>query len=143
MSAREFLDTNVLVYAHDSRHYSKQARARDLILRLMQDQSGVVSIQVLQEFFSATTRKLGMPSEVAKEHVFSYARFEVISLSARDVLAAIDLHRLHRFSIWDALIVRSALVGGCASLHTEDLQDGRMIENLAVSNPFRDCEPVA
>ena len=71
MSAREFLDTNVLVYAHDARHSSKQARARDLILRLMHDQNGVVSVQVLQEFFAATTRKLGMPSEVAKEHVFS------------------------------------------------------------------------
>ena len=139
MSAREFLDTNVLVYAHDARHSSKQARAQDLILRLMHDQNGVVSVQVLQEFFAATTRKLGMPSEVAKEHVFSYARLEVISLSANDVLAAIDLHRLHRFSIWDALIVHSALVGGCATLRTEDLQDGRMIESLAVSNPFRDC----
>ena len=70
---------------------------------------------------------------------FRNARMEVISLSANDVLAAIDLHRLHRFSIWDALIVRSAFVGGCATLRTEDLQDGRMIDGLAVSNPFRNC----
>ena len=137
MSAREFLDTNVLVYAHDARDHGKRASARDLILRLMRERRGVVSTQVLQEFFAAATRKLRMPAGVAKEHVTSYARLDVVSLSAPDVLAAIDLHRLHGFSIWDALILRGALNGGCATLHTEDMQDGREIDGLAVSNPFR------
>ena len=136
MAAREFLDTNVLVYAHDDADDLKQARARDLIRRLMRERRGVVSVQVLQEFFAAATRKLHMPGSVAREHASSYARFDVMTLSAPDVLAAIDLHRLHGFSIWDALIVRAALNGGCATLHTEDLQDGRAIDGVVVGNPF-------
>ena len=137
MTARGFLDTNVLVYAHEARDETKRATARDLILRLIRDRRGVGSVQVLQESFAAATRKLHRPSDVAKEHVSTYARLDVVSPSVSDVLAAIDLHRLHGFSIWDALIVRGALNGGCATLHTEDMQDGRVIDTLAVSNPFR------
>ena len=77
-----------------------------------------------------------MASEAARQHILTYARFDVVSLSVHDLTAAIDLHRLHDFAIWDALIVRAALNGGCATLHTEDTQDGRRIETLAVRNPF-------
>ena len=137
MSAREFLDTNVLVYAHDDAHLAKQARARELIARALRERCGVVSIQVLQEFFSAATRKLRMPGDVAREHILLYSRFKVIEPSVTDVVAAIDLHRLHQFSIWDALIVRSALTGGCTVLRSEDMQDGRVIDSLEIGNPFR------
>ena len=141
MSDREFLDTNVLIYAHDSRESAKRTDARDLILRLMRERRGVLSIQVLQEFFAAATRKLGMPSAIARQHVTSYARLDVVSLAAPDILSAIDLHRLHRFSIWDALIVRAALNGSCTTLHTEDMQAGRSVENLVVNNPFATSAP--
>ena len=136
MSEREFVDTNVLVYAHDGSDVDKQRLARELIRRLFRERNGVLSIQVLQEFFAAATRKLGMPSETARQHVLTYARFDVVSLSASDVTAAIDLHRLHRFSIWDALIVRAALNGACTTLHTEDMQTGRWVETLMIVNPF-------
>ena len=136
MSAREFLDTNVLVYAHDGADLTKRGRARDLVRRLLRERNGVLSVQVLQEFFAAATRKLGMPSETARRHILTYAQFDVVSLSAPDVTAAIDLHRLHQFSIWDALIVRAALNGTCATLHTEDMQTGRLVENLEIANPF-------
>ena len=136
MSAREFLDTNVLIYAHDDADPAKRSRARDLVRHLLRERNGVLSIQVLQEFFGAATRKLGMPSETARQHVLTYARFDVVSLSAPDVTAAIDLHRLHQFSIWDALIVRAALNGACTTLHTEDMQTGQLIENLEIANPF-------
>ena len=136
MREREFLDTNVLIYAHDARDPRKRACARELLRRLLRERRGVLSIQVLQEFFAAATRKLGMPSEVARLNVSSYARFDVVSLSVPDVMAAIDLHRLHHFSIWDALIVRAALNGACTTLHSEDMQDGRAIDTLVVRDPF-------
>lgn len=136
MSAREFLDTNVLVYAHDGADLTKRGRARELVRRLLRERNGVLSVQVLQEFFAAATRKLGMPSETARQHVLTYARFDVVSLSVPDVMAAIDLHRLHQFSIWDALIVRAALNGACTKLHTEDMQTGRLVETLEIVNPF-------
>lgn len=136
MSEREFVDTNVLIYAHDARDQRKRACAQELLLRLFRERRGVVSVQVLQEFFAAATRKLGMPSEVARLNVSSYARFDVVTLSVPDVIAAIDLHRLHHFSIWDALIVRAALNGACTTLYSEDMQDGRTIDALAVRDPF-------
>ena len=136
MSAREFVDTNVLVYAEDSRYPAKQAAARDLLRRLMLERRGVVSLQVLQEFFAAATRKLGMPGEDARRRIVIYARFDVISLVPADLLAAIDLHRLHRWSFWDSLIVRAALKGACARLHTEDMQSGHVIETLRIHDPF-------
>ena len=136
MSAREFIDTNVLVYAHDNSHAAKQAAARELIARLLRERRGVLSLQVLQEFYSAATRKLAMPSEVAKARIVIYMRFEVIALAAADVLAAIDLQRLHHWSFWDCLIVRAALKGTCVRLHSEDMHSGQVIETVRISNPF-------
>ena len=138
MSGREFLDTNVLIYAHDRREAHKRTCARGLIERLLMERRGVVSLQVLQEFFNAATQKLGMPSEEARVHVVRYTRFDVLPLGVPDVVAAIDLHRLHRWSIWDALIVRAALNGGCRTLHTEDMQSGYVVDGLTLRNPFAD-----
>ena len=137
MSGREFLDTNVLIYAHDARSPSKRDRARELIRRLMRERRGVLSLQVLQEFFAAATRKLGMSSEDAGRRVVQYSRFDVVTLGAADLVAAIDLHRLHHLSIWDALIVRAALNGACATLHTEDVQSGCVVESLTLRDPFQ------
>ena len=80
MSA-EFLDTNVLVYADDARDPRKQCKARDLIRSLLLERRGVLSLQVLQEFFAAATRKLALTSEAARHRVVLYSRFDVVSLS--------------------------------------------------------------
>ena len=136
MSGREFLDTNVLIYADDVRVPRKRTRARELIRRLMRERRGVLSLQVLQEFFAAATRKLGMPAEHARRRVVLYSRFDVVTLSPADLLAAIDLHRLHRLSIWDGLIVRAALNGACTTLCTEDMQSGYDVETLTFRDPF-------
>ena len=136
MSGREFIDTNVLLYADDARNPRKQSRAIELIRRLMRDRRGVVSLQVLQEFFAVATRKLSMPSEDARRRVVMYSRFDVVTLGPPDLLAAIDLHRLHRLSIWDGLIVRAALNGACTKLHTEDMQPGYVVDRLMLLNPF-------
>ncbi len=136
MSGREFLDTNVLIYADDARDPRKRTDARELIRRLLRERRGVLSLQVLQEFFAAATRKLGMRSEDARRRVVQYTRFDVVTLGPADLVAAIDLHRLHHLSIWDALVVRAALMGACVTLHTEDMQSGYVIEKLAFRNPF-------
>ena len=136
MSGREFLDTNVLIYAHDARSPRKRTLARGLIRRLMRERRGVLSLQVLQEFFAAATRKLGMSSEDAGRRVVQYSRFDVVTLGAADLVAAIDLHRLHHLSIWDALVVRAALNGACTTLHTEDMQSGYVVGSLTLRDPF-------
>ena len=140
MNGREFIDTNVLVYADDARDLRKQARARDLIRRLLRERRGVLSLQVLQEYFAAATRKVGLASADARRRVEVYSRFDVVSLYPPDLLAAIDLHRLHNLSVWDALVVRAALNGSCTTLNTEDMQPGYAIEQLTISNPFSGAE---
>ena len=140
MSGREFIDTNVLVYADDARDPRKQSRARDLIRRLLRERRGVLSLQVLQEYFAAATRKLGLSSEDARRRVEVYTQFDVVTLHPPDLLAAIDLHRLHNLSVWDALVVRAALNGSCVTLHTEDMQPGYAIEQLTINNPFAGSE---
>ena len=136
MNGREFVDTNVLIYADDARDPRKRDRARALIRELMRDRRGVLSLQVLQEFFAAATRKLGMTAEDARRRVVLYARFDIVTLTPSDLLAAIDLHRLHRLSIWDCLIMRAALNANCTKLHSEDLSDGFVVDSLTVRNPF-------
>lgn len=140
MNDREFIDTNVLVYADDARDLRKQVRARDLVRRLLRDRRGVLSLQVLQEYFAAATRKLGLTSADARRRVEVYSRFDVVALRLPDLLAAIDLHRLHNLSVWDALVVRAALNGSCVTLHTEDMQSGYTIERVTISNPFAGVE---
>ena len=130
------IDTNVLIYADDARNPHKRGQARELIRGLMASRRGVVSLQVLQEFFAAATRKLGLSSEHAKCRMVVYSRLDVVTFAPADLLAAIDLHRIHRFSIWDSLIVRAALNANCTMLHSEDMSSGQRIESLTVSNPF-------
>jgi len=78
----------------------------------------------------------GTTDEAARARVETLGRLEVVAPRVPDLLAAIDLHRLHALSIWDALVVRAALVSGCRTLYTEDLQHGRRFETLDVVNPF-------
>jgi len=137
MSVPAFVDTNILVYADDRSAAAKRDRSRQLIRELLGGGNGWVSIQVLQEYFSAVTRKLGIEAGAARRRVELYTRFGVAVLSPTDVLSAIDLHRLYQFSIWDALILRAAVVSGCRILYSEDLQDGFRLENLEVVNPLK------
>jgi predicted nucleic acid-binding protein len=92
----------------------------------------------MQEYFAAATRKLGIDAAIARRKVELYSRLDLVRMEAGDLLAAIDLHRLHHFSIWDALIMRAAMISGCRKLYTEDLQTGFRLENLEVVNPFAD-----
>lgn len=136
MSDRSFIDTNILVYTDDQDAPEKQQVALDLLARAIADGIGVVSTQVLQEYYAAATRKLGVDPAVARRKVELFSRLDTVQVGTGLILAAIDLHRLHRLSFWDALIVRAALDGGCSILYTEDLGSDQRIEGLRIFNPF-------
>jgi predicted nucleic acid-binding protein len=135
-TSRSFLDTNVLVYSDDPRDLVKQTKALDLIKDHLRRRTGVVSLQVLQEYFVSVTGKLKLDAELAKRRVEVFARFQVAEPTVSDILAAIDLHRLHGFSYWDALVIRCASQSGCSVLLTEDLQNGRVVDGVEIVNPF-------
>lgn len=135
---RAFVDTNVLVYAHDAAAGQRLVRARDVLRSLWSESRGCVSIQVLQEFFVTVTRRLPvrLDSATAAAAVEDYARWSVHEPSAVDVLAAIDLHEQVQISFWDAMIVRSASALGCDVLYTEDLSAGQRYDDVLVVDPF-------
>lgn len=135
-SARAFFDTNILFYSDDKRSPGKQQRALSLIRSHRSDRTGVVSLQVLQEYFVSVTRKLGLDPAIARRKLEIFSRFELVEPRLGDILAAIDLHRLHQISYWDALVVHSAKVSGCQAVFTEDLQHGQVINGVRIVNPF-------
>jgi len=137
MSARSFFDTTVLIYTDDRSANDKRRRALELVAEHRRAGTGVVSLQVLQEYFVTVTRKLHVDSRVARRKVELLAEFDVAKPDVADILAAIDLHRLHSFSFWDALIVRTAQQTGCKVLFSEDMQETREVDGLRVVNPFR------
>jgi predicted nucleic acid-binding protein len=136
MSARSFLDTNVVVYADDKSTPAKQRRAVAVVEELRRARTGVVSLQVLQEYFASATRKLRVDPQVARRKVELLAQFDVAVLGTADILAAVDLHRLHTISFWDALILRAAQQTGCHVLLSEEMQHGREIDGVRIVNPF-------
>ncbi|HEX4485854.1 MAG TPA: PIN domain-containing protein [Terriglobales bacterium] len=136
MSVRSFFDTNILVYADDSASPAKRKRSLDLVAEHRRAGTGVVSLQVLQEYFVTVTRKLGVDAAIARRKVELLAEFDVATPDVSDILAAIDLHRLHQFPFWDALVVRAAKQAGCGVLLSEDMQHAREIDGLKVVNPF-------
>jgi len=136
MSARSFFDTKILIYADDKSAPAKQRRALDLLAAHRRAGTGVVSMQVLQEYFVTVTRKLGVDARVARRKVELLAEFDVAAPDVPDILAAIDLHRLHEFSFWDCLVIRSAKQSGCSVLLTEDLQESREVDGVRIVNPF-------
>lgn len=135
---RTFVDTNVLVYAHDVTAGDKHDRARALLEELWDTREGCLSVQVLQEFFVTTTRKIPKPLEAsaAGQVIDDLALWHVHAPAARDVLAAIGIHQQTGASLWDAMIIRSAQELGCQTLYSEDLNPGQAYMGVRVSNPF-------
>lgn len=132
-----FFDTNVLVYAFDEGEPEKQIVARELIDEHLTRGDGMLSVQVLREFYSVSRREsYPLSVEEAVEGVGYFATFVSGPEDAEMVLAAVRLSREYMFSFWDALIVESALKGGADRLLTEDLQHGQVIEGLRIENPF-------
>lgn len=135
---RQFVDTNVLVYAHDVTAGDRHVRARALLEELWATRQGCLSVQVLQEFFVTTTRKISKPLEAqaAAQIIDDLAHWHVHAPAASDVRGAIEIHQRTGASFWDAMILRSAKELGCQLLHSEDLNAGQDYEGVEVRNPF-------
>ena len=136
MSARAFIDTNVFLYLHDTTASVKRNVARKLIEEFWKYGGGCVSVQVLQEFYVNSTRKLGLPESEAEAQVKRLSAWQVHAPSPRDVVAAIGLHRTQQISFWDAMIVHSSAKLGCEVLYSEDLNAAQTIAGVTVVNPF-------
>jgi predicted nucleic acid-binding protein len=136
---RRFVDTNVLVYAHDDSAGSKRDQARTLVEQLWGSRDGCLSVQVLQEFLVTVTRKITkqVDAETAKAIVADLSRWYLHVPAADDVLAAIGIHQRTGISFWDAMIVQSAAEIGCTVLYSEDLNAGTEYSGVRVENPFQ------
>ncbi|HHY45748.1 MAG TPA: PIN domain-containing protein [Firmicutes bacterium] len=135
---RQFVDTNILVYAHDVSAGIKHHRARTLITDLWNTGNGCISLQVLQEFYVTVCQKTRKPlgPEVAARIISSLSQWHLHVPDVEDILEAIDVHQRNRLSFWDALIICSAKRLGCDVVWTEDLNPGQSYEGIKVLNPF-------
>ena len=140
MSARYFVDTNILMYTHDASTGAKHERAKELIAQLWHDRSGVVSTQVLQELSVNLRRKAGRPLDTGatREIITDYLTWQVIVNGGASILEALDLEARYRVSFWDALVLHAALASGAEVLYSEDLSDGQTYGSVRVVNPLRD-----
>jgi predicted nucleic acid-binding protein len=136
VSGRFFLDTNVLVYADDLDAGEKREVAREILREALSSQTGVVSTQVLQEFFVIATRKLGVEAAIARRKVELLSSLDLVLVRLDLILGAIDLHRLHEISYWDALILKCASAAGCTRLISEKMHHGQVLDGVRIENPF-------
>lgn len=136
MTEKSFLDTNILTYTDDQDSPTKQARALALFADLRRSNQGVISTQVLQEYFVTATRKLKVSLRVARRKVELFSHLPLMQINRELILAAIDLNDKHQFSFWDALIIQAALSANCKILFTEDLQHQQRLGELEIINPF-------
>lgn len=135
---RTFVDTNVLIYAHDIDAGRKHDVAKAVLRDLWAERAGVLSTQVLQEFYVNATRKLKKPlaRQEARTVVETYATWCVDSITPADVSAAFQIEDRARIGFWDALIVAVAVRSGARRLLSEDLNAGQSIAGLTIHNPF-------
>ncbi len=134
----EFVDTNILVYAHGVSARSKRERAVELLTRLFEEGNGALSVQVLSEFYGAITRKQAMTSEQAEAIIADLGGWSIHRPGHEDVLKAARLRRRYKLSWWDAMIVNSAIQAGSAILWSENLSDGQRFATVTVRNPFHE-----
>ena len=139
MSGKFFLDTNIFVYAFEAPAMVKARRARQLVSEALKTRKGIVSYQVVQEFFNVAFRRFAQPISVPEaEQYFATVFRPVLAVHSSPALylEALSLFGKHGLSWYDALIVAAAAISECDVLYTEDLQDGRKIAGVVIQNPF-------
>jgi predicted nucleic acid-binding protein len=140
MSDSFFLDTNVFVYKFDAREPDKTKRASELIRTAVATKRGVVSYQVVQEFFNIALTRFAKPFTIGEAEDYLSTTFNpllAVHSSPRLFLEALHIQAQHQFYWYDALIVAAAQQANCSILYTEDMQHGRRIGELRIENPFR------
>lgn len=137
MNDKTFVDTNVLIYAHDVDAKAKHDVAKRILRELWSQRTGVLSMQVLQEFYVNVTRKIAvpLPKDVARAVVNSYSIW-CIDATPAEIAAAFRIEDESRIGFWDALIVASAMKCGAPRILSEDLNPHQKISGIQIQNPF-------
>lgn len=134
----EFVDTNVLVYAYDRTARSKFEHARELMEKLWDSGEGVLSTQVLEEFYVTVTAKIPNPLKPrdVRQIISDLATWTVVVLETRDILSASEMAERYRLSFWDGLILAAAHKEGAATVWSEDFSHGQKYGEITAYNPF-------
>jgi predicted nucleic acid-binding protein len=135
--SKVFVDTNILVYCMDDSGKKRKTRWRTLVGTLVGDLCGVLSTQVLQEFYVAATKKLGADPLAVKDILHSFRRFETVVITPEIIKEAIDCSLINRLSFWNSLIVVTAESARCERIWTEDLNDSQVIRGVRIENPLK------
>jgi predicted nucleic acid-binding protein len=137
MTAETFVDTNILIYGHDIDAKAKHQIAKEILRRLWSERTGVVSMQVLQEFYVNVTRKIPspLPKDLARQVVNSYTAW-CVETTPSEISTAFRIEDESRIGFWDALIVSSAARSGARRILSEDLNAGQRIAGVLIENPF-------
>jgi predicted nucleic acid-binding protein len=135
-----FLDTNVLIYAYDVSAGKKHEMAKTILMDLWNSGKGVLSIQVLQEFFVNITKKVSKPLDIntAKDIIKDLLKWDVVMIDGESLLEAVEIHIRRQYSFWDSMILKAAQKGGAVLLLSEDLMHGQTIDGVKIKNPFID-----
>ncbi len=138
MSAKCFVDTNILVYRRDSLEVEKQLKAEKCLLQLWANKTGRISIQVLNEYYITVTRKLkpGLSKGLARSDIRALTVWQPLVVSTALIESAWEIQDRYEYSWWDTLIISSALLLDCAYLFSEDMQHEQNIGSLTIINPF-------
>ena len=137
-ASRDFLDANILVYAHDPHDQRKQAVAQNLLTDAISNDTGALSAQVLGEFFNTATRRLPnrLSVEEALQVIEQVSVLPVVALDLELVRRAVNTSQRYQISYWDGLIISAAERAGCARVFTEDLNNGQAYHGVVAINPF-------
>ena len=138
MPDKVFLDTNILVYAHDKENPDKRARSQAILFECLRNGTGVISAQVLSEFFVTMTQKVEQPisADRAKKEIVLLSTMATVDIDATLVVEAVNIKERWQLSYWDSLILAAAERAGCGTVYSEDMSDGQHYGSLVVRNPF-------
>ena len=139
MKGADFIDTNIIVYAYDNHFPDKQQRAREIIISAVRSGNGVLSTQVLGEFFTVVTRKIKMPLSVRNTRsIIKYmGNMRVQEIDLLIVERALDTLEQYKISYWDSLIIAAAERAQCKRILSEDLNAGQKYHGIEIINPFQ------
>lgn len=134
-----FVDTNVIVYAYDKDADKKHKIAASIMKDLWHSGLGIISTQVLQEFFVTLTNKIPKPLKVSvvRETVKRLSRWDVVLIDVDTIIRATEIQERYKYSFWDSLIIASAIGSGAKAIFSEDLADGQTIQGVIIKNPFK------
>lgn len=139
MNDKCFVDSNILLYAHDRSTGAKHLLARTLLEKVWHSGLGVISTQILQEVCVNLRRKAGSPLSIeeVRSIVQDYLSWEVVTNTHQSILQALDIEARYKISFWDAMVIQAAENAGCAILYSEDLNDQQRFGSVQIINPLK------